>query len=80
MRTASCSSVSFSRGIADAGSASTWENQICPKACVDVWLAGAPAMMPSKSSGYRWAAVSACRPPVEQPLKYESFAGFPKNP
>ena len=33
--------------------------------------AGAPAMMPSKSSGYRCASISAWRPPFEQPLKYE---------
>jgi hypothetical protein len=32
-------------------------------------MAGAPAMMPSKSEGYRCAAVIAWRPPVEQPLK-----------
>ena len=31
---------------------------------------GAPATMPSKSSGKRCAAFSACRPPAEQPLKY----------
>ena len=35
----------------------------------DQSLAGAPAMIPSKSSGYRCASINASRPPSEQPLK-----------
>ena len=34
-----------------------------------VMLAGAPAMIPSKSVGYRWASTRAWRPPLEQELK-----------
>ena len=40
-----------------------------------VFSAGAPATMPSKSSGKRCAAFSPCRPPAEQPAKYERVDG-----
>src|SRR5215470_8736308 len=36
---------------------------------------GDPAMMPSKSDGYRWASISAERPPAEHPVQYESLMG-----
>jgi hypothetical protein len=32
-----------------------------------MFIAGAPAMIPLKSPGYRCASMSASRPPVEQP-------------
>src|SRR5580704_721050 len=40
-------------------------------------FAAAPATIPSKSSGNRVASVSACRPPVEHPLKYERAISSP---
>ena len=43
------------------------ENQT-PPICVFVKSStGAPATMPSKSSGKRWADINPWRPPVEQP-------------
>jgi len=40
-------------------------------------FAGAPAMMPSKSAGKRWAAINPWRPPVEQPCQYVRRAPCP---
>jgi hypothetical protein len=34
-------------------------------------------MMPLKSAGKRCASFIACRPPAEQPLKYENFGAPP---
>ena len=41
--------------------------------------AGAPAMMASKSFGYRWASCMACRPPLEHPMKKDFSAALRKD-
>ena len=40
-------------------------------------IAGEPAMMPLKSSGYRCAATNPSLPPAEQPFQYQSFGPSP---
>ncbi len=69
---------SFAAGTVLAGLAkSACSFQMNPvNRCVQSF-AGAPAEMPSKSSGNRCASISASRPPSEQPTKYERRGPLP---
>jgi hypothetical protein len=40
-------------------------------------MAGAPARMPSKSSGLAWASFRPWRPPVEKPSQYMYLGALP---
>ena len=67
------------RDAAAGAAAAGGEPPGCPRALCAMrtaWAArpvqsrpGAPAMMPSKSAGKRWASAIACRPPAEQPFQ-----------
>ena len=70
--TASCTSCrSAARSRIDASASSGFATRSEPPARPVQSRPGAPAMMPSKTSGKRCAAFIACRPPAEQPFQYE---------